>query len=207
MDIEEFRERMAQGEPAVPGTELASMMHRLSEEAIQLCMELNTRYATPAQRVQLMSRITGREVPESLGIFPPFTTDCGKNIVFGERVFINSGCRFQDQGGITIGDDAFIGHNVVLATLNHDLDPYQRATTVPQPIVIGARAWIGANATILPGVTVGDGSVVAAGAVVTRDVAPNVVVGGVPAKKIRDLGVSDPIGAPGTSHPHKEKQP
>lgn len=191
MDIEEFRARMARQEPAVPGAELASMMHLLSEEAIQLCMELNTRYFAPAARVQLMSKITGRYVPESFRIFPPFTTDCGKNIVFGERVFVNSGCRFQDQGGITIGDDTFIGHNVVLATLNHDLDPYQRATTIPRPIVIGARVWIGANATILPGVMVGDGAIVAAGAVVTRNVPPNVVVGGVPAKKIGDSGPPD----------------
>lgn len=184
MDIEEFRARMARQEPAVPGGALAEMMYFLSEEAIRLCMELNTRYTTPAARVQLMSEITGRQVPESFRLFPPFTTDCGKNIVFGERVFINSGCRFQDQGGITIGDDTFIGHNVVLATLNHDLDPFQRGTTVPKPIVIGSRVWIGANATVLPGVTVGDGAVVAAGAVVTRDVPPANIVGGVPAKKL-----------------------
>ena len=104
------------------------------------------------------------------------------NLVLGERVFINSGCRFQDQGGIRIGDDALIGHNVVLASLNHDLDPERRATTIPQPIVIGDRAWIGANATVLAGVTIGDNSVVAAGAVVTKDVAPNTIVGGVPAR-------------------------
>lgn len=207
MDIEEFRAKMAQREPAAPGTELAAMMNRLSEEAIRLCMVLNTRYTTPTERAQLMSKITGREVPESFRIFPPFTTDCGKNIVLGERVFINSGCRFQDQGGITIGDDAFIGHNVVLATLNHDLDPYHRATTIPRPIVIGPRVWVGANATILPGVTIGDGSIVAAGAVVTRDVAPNIIVGGVPAEKIRDISEPlNPIGTTEASQPDKEKQ-
>lgn len=119
-------------------------------------MELNTQYTTPEQRVEIMSRITGREVPASFRVFPPFTADCGKNIRLGERVFVNSGCRFQDQGGITIGDDALIGHNVVIATLNHDLDPALRATTVPKPVVIGDKVWIGANATILPGVTVGD---------------------------------------------------
>lgn len=206
MDIEEFRARMARGEPAAPGTQLASLMHQMSEEAIQLCMELNTRYATPAERVQLMSRITGHDVPQSFRVFPPFTTDCGKNTVFGERVFINSGCRFQDQGGITIGDDAFIGHNVVLATLNHDIDPDKRATTAPRPIVIGTKVWVGANATILPGVRVGDGSIVAAGAVVTQDVPPNVVVAGVPARKIRDIGLPGAPAAPEATQPDKEKQ-
>jgi acetyltransferase-like isoleucine patch superfamily enzyme len=112
---------------------------------------------------------------------PPFTTDCGKNTRIGERVFINSGCRFQDQGGITLGDDCLIGHNVVIATLNHDLDPAERATTIPRPVVVGERTWIGAHATLLPGVTIGEGAVVAAGAVVTRDVPPRTVVGGVPA--------------------------
>jgi acetyltransferase-like isoleucine patch superfamily enzyme len=187
METQEFLARMNAGEPARPGTDLAAKMHELADEAIRLCMELNTRYTTPAERIEIMSRITGRPVPDSFRLFPPFTTDCGKNIILGERVFLNSGCRFQDQGGIRIGDDALIGHNVVLATLNHDLDPELRATTIPQPIIIGSRVWIGANATILAGVTIGDGAAVAAGAVVTRDVEPNTVVGGVPARRIRGL--------------------
>lgn len=187
MDVQEFLDRMNAGEPARPGTDLAAKMHELADEAIRICMELNTRYTSPDERVEIMSRLTGRPVPESFRLFPPFTADCGKNIELGERVFINSGCRFQDQGGIRIGDDALIGHNVVLASLNHDIDPLQRATTVPGSIIIGDRVWIGAGATVLAGVTVGDGAIVAAGAVVTRDVEPNTVVGGVPARKLRDL--------------------
>ncbi|GGD29003.1 acetyltransferase [Microbacterium faecale] len=187
METDEFVERMNAGEPAAPGSDLAHAMNDLAEEAIRLCMELNTRYTTPEERVEIMSRITGRDVPASFRIFPPFTTDCGTNIRLGERVFVNSGCRFQDQGGITIGDDALIGHNTVIATLNHDLDPATRATTVPKPVVIGDSVWIGANATILPGVTIGDGAVVAAGAVVTADVAARTIVAGVPARRIRTL--------------------
>ncbi len=97
------------------------------------------------------------------------------------------GCKFQDQGGIYIGDGALIGHNVVLATLNHAMSPSRRGTMVPAPIRIGKNVWIGSNAAILPGVTIGDGAIVAAGAVVTRDVPENAIVGGVPAKVIRHL--------------------
>ena len=98
------------------------------------------------------------------------------------------GCKFQDQGGIFIGDGALIGHNVVLATLNHARPPMDRSSMIPAPIHIGKHVWIGANATVLPGVTIGDGAIVAAGAVVAKDVPENTIVGGVPAKIIRHLG-------------------
>ena len=97
------------------------------------------------------------------------------------------GCKFQDQGGIFIDDGVLIGHNVVLATLNHAMQPERRGDMLPAPIHIGKRVWIGSNATVLPGVTIGDGAVVAAGAVVTKDVPANAVVGGVPAKAIRHI--------------------
>ena len=100
------------------------------------------------------------------------------------------GCKFQDQGGITIDEGALIGHNVVLATINHDLDPAKRQSMIYAPIHIGKNVWIGANATVLAGVTIGDGAVVAAGAVVTKDVEPNTIVGGVPAKVIKKIELS-----------------
>lgn len=122
-----------------------------------------------------------------MGIFPPFTTDFGRNIHVSEGVFINSGCRFQDQGGIWIGARSLIGHNVVLATLNHDLSVTRRGDTIPAPIRIGQDVWIGANVTVLAGVTIGDGAVVAAGAVVTKDVPARTVVAGVPARTVREV--------------------
>lgn len=126
---------------------------------------------------------------DTFALFPPFYTDCGKNINVGKNVFINSGCRFQDQGGITIGDGALIGHNAVLATLNHDIDPQKRSTMHPAPITIGKDVWIGANVTVVPGVDIGDGAVIAAGAVVTQNVPPNVIAGGVPAKVLKKIEV------------------
>jgi acetyltransferase-like isoleucine patch superfamily enzyme len=102
-------------------------------------------------------------------------------------VFINSSCHFQDQGGIFIGDGSLIGHNVVIATLNHDLNPKRRADTIPSPVRIGKNVWVGSNSTILSGVTIGDNSVIGAGSVVTKDIPPNVVAVGNPCKVLRPI--------------------
>ena len=160
---------------------------KLFEEAIALTMAMNSSYHQPHELRDLMSQLTGETVPDNLRIFPPFYTDFGKNIIFDEDVFVNSGCHFQDQGGISIGRGTLIGHNVVLATVNHALEPSHDRKNSYAPIDIGQKVWIGSNVTILPGVTVGDWAVIAAGAVVTKDVPAYTVVGGVPAKVIRTI--------------------
>lgn len=167
--------------------EIVQGMRAATQESMRLTCELNGTYHTPDEVRELFESIIGEPVGAGFALFPPFTTDYGRNIHVGDRVFINSGCRFQDQGGIYIGDDALIGHNVVLATLNHDIAPARRQALIPAPIHIGNRVWIGSNATVLPGVTIGDNSIVAAGATVTKDVPANCIVGGVPAKVIRYL--------------------
>src|SRR5699024_9000329 len=149
---------------------LHAVMHETSQEALRITGELNGGYHEPARVRELLAALTGRAVAETVTLFPPFTSDFGKNIRLGERVFLNAGCRFQDQGGITIGDDCLIGHNTVIATLNHELAPSRRGDMRPAPVVIGRNVWIGANATILPGVTIADDAVVAAASVVTEGV-------------------------------------
>ncbi len=187
MELSDFLNHVNSQKPVIPGTPVHLYMCSLAQRALHITMELNNRYHTPEEIRTLMSQLTGRDIDETFNMFPPFYTDCGVNIHIGKNVFFNSGCRFQDQGGIYIGDNALIGHNVVLATINHDLTPEHRNTNLPAPIHIGNNVWIGANATVLPGVTIGDNAVIAAGAVVTRDVAANTVVGGVPAKLIRKI--------------------
>lgn len=187
MEIKEFLEYMNSGETVVSGSEAHLFMHQAAQEAMRITAELNASYHTPDEIRDLMSRLTGRQLDESFCMFPPFYTDCGKNITIGKRVFINSGCRFQDQGGITIGDDVLIGHNVVLATLNHGVAPDSRKDIHPASIIIGKNVWIGANSTIVPGVMIGDNAIIAAGAVVTKNVPTNTVVGGVPAKVIKKI--------------------
>ena len=139
---------------------------------------------------ELLSELFGYQVPQSLRVFPPLYADFGKNISVGEGVFINACCHFQDHGGVTLGDGCQIGHNVVFATLNHELPVERRGVTRPAPIVLGKKVWVGSNATILQGVTIGDNAVIAAGAVVTKDVPANTIVGGVPARVIKRIDES-----------------
>ena len=166
---------------------LHHVMHQTSQEALRITAELNGSYHEPERVRELLSNLFGSSVDESVTVFPPFAADFGKNITVGKRIFINAGCKFQDQGGIIIGDDCLIGHNTVLATLNHDLDPDKRADLHPAPIIIGRNVWIGANVTVLPGVTIGDNAVIAAASVVTKDVPANTVVVGSPARVVRNI--------------------
>ena len=117
-------------------------------------------------------------------IFLVFFED-GKNIRVGRNVFVNHACEFMDRGGITIGYDVLIGPKVNLVTINHPLDPARRRATYCAPIVIERGAWLGAAVSVMPGVTIGENAVVAANAVVTKNVPPNAIVGGVPARFIR----------------------
>lgn len=187
MNLQDFLAYMDSRERVATGSEIHLFMHGLSQEALRITAELNNSYHTPEEIREIMSRLTGRPIDETFSMFPPFYTDCGKNLKIGKKVFINSGCRFQDQGGITIGDGALIGHNVVMATINHDLDPQRRSDILPAPIVIGRNVWLGANSTILPGVCIGENAVIAAGAVVTKNVPADTVAAGIPAKPIRDI--------------------
>ncbi len=191
MDLSDFLEHLNCGKSVIGNSELHQFMHKVSSEAMKITARLNGGYHEPEEIRAIFSELIGKQVDSSFGLFPPFYTDCGKNITVGKNVFINSGCHFQDQGGITIGDGALIGHHVVLATLNHDFSPEKRSTLHPAPIVIGENVWIGANATVVPGVTIGNGSIIAAGAVVTKDVPENVVVGGAPAKIIKMLDMEE----------------
>ena len=191
MNTKEFINIMDSGAEVIAKSETHLYMTYLSNEAMKITTELNNSYHTPGGIGALMEKLTGKPFPEGAYMFPPFYTDCGKNIKLGKNVFINAGCQFQDQGGITIGDDTLVGPKTVIATLNHHQNPAKRANLIPKPVKIGSKVWIGANVTILPGVTIGDGAIIAAGAVVNKDVAANTIVGGVPAKYIKDVDMEE----------------
>ena len=187
MTLTELLKYFADSDTIGENKEALDIMRYYSREAQKITMKINTAYHEPEELVSLFSELTGKQVDPSLRLFPPFYTDFGKNITLGKNVFINAGCKFQDQGGIFIDDGALIGHNVVLATLNHDLAPEKRQQLHPGAIHIGKNVWIGANAVVCAGVSVGDNAVIAAGAVVVKDVEANTVVGGVPAKLIKRI--------------------
>lgn len=152
----------------------------------RLLPRLNT--ATDLDTVRaILGEIIGTPVAASTTVFPPFHTNMGRHIRLGKQVFINHACSFLDLGGITIEDGVMIGPRVNITSENHPVAITSRKTLVPAEVIIRQNAWIGAGATILPGVTVGENAVVAAGAVVHRDVPANTVVGGVPAKVLKQL--------------------
>jgi acetyltransferase-like isoleucine patch superfamily enzyme len=115
----------------------------------------------------------------------------GKKVSIGKGSVINWNCMLYTTGGILIGENVSISAGVWLVTGTHAMnDPLFPAAY--KPIVISDYAWIGMRATILGGVTIGEGAVVMAGAVVTRDVPPYTVVGGVPARVIRQRELQAP---------------
>jgi len=188
MQLEDFLDHVNRGALVEGGSEAHAFMHDAAQEALRTVAELNGGYRTPEAVRELLARLTGAPVDETVTLFPPFYSEFGKNLRLGRNVFVNQGCTFQDTGGITIGDDTLVGHGTTLTTLNHSPDPSRRADMTPAPVVIGRRVWIGASVTVVPGVTIGDGAIVGAGAVVTRDVPADAVVAGVPARVIRPTG-------------------
>ncbi len=118
----------------------------------------------------VFSELIGQPVDASFVLIPPFFTAGGDEIRVGRNVFINQNCTFYDLGGRHIADDVMIGPNVSIITTGHPLEPSQRrSVTVGKRIVIERNVWI------------------AAGAVVTKDVPPNSLVGGNPARCIRSI--------------------
>ncbi len=185
--IDKFRKLMAEGVHVELGSDLFLSFHKFSQNALRITHELNNQYHTPDEIRKLFSKLIQNDVPDSFGLFPPFYTDCGINIKVGKNVFINACCRFQDQGGIEIGDGVLIGHNVTIATLNHDFHPEKRQNITPKSVKIGKNAWIGSDSTILPGVKIGNGAIVGAGSVVTKSIPENTIVAGNPARIIRKI--------------------
>jgi len=178
-------ERLLAGEAILPND---PQLGRLREEAFAVKALLNqmNNAVNPKEITDILSIILDTKV-QDVTVFTPLYINYGKHISIGKNVFINFDCTLLALGGITIEDDVLIGPKVSLITESHPLDPEQRKGLIGKPIHIKKNVWIGANATILPGVTIGENAVVAAGAVVSKDVPDNTIVGGIPAKFIKNV--------------------
>ncbi len=195
MKLKDFLDYMAT-KPKINGnSEVYNMFHKLAQDALKITTELNNKYHSEKEIIDIFSKLTGKQIDSSFKLFPPFYTECGKNITIGKNVFINACCKFQDQGGISIDDGCLIGHNVTIATINHDFNPKNRIAMEVKPVKIGKNVWIGSNSTILPGITIEDGAIIGAGSVVTKDVAKNTIVAGNPAKIKKVIEITEDIKA------------
>jgi acetyltransferase-like isoleucine patch superfamily enzyme len=179
-------ERLRNGETIPSNDPQAYQMMEASFATKQLLVQMNNA-SNPQQIREWLGQITHATIDETTNIFTPFHINYGKHTKIGKHVFINFDCVFLDLGGITIDDNVLIAPKVSLLTEGHPTSIEDRHSLVPKPIHIKKNAWIGANATILPGVAIGENAVVAAGAVVSKDVADNTIVGGVPAKFIKNI--------------------
>jgi maltose O-acetyltransferase len=142
-------------------------------------------------------RAIGVRVGKGSGILGPLIVtgsgDLTRLLHIGERTYVSGPLRVDLGADVRIGDDVQLGHEVSLLTLDHEMGSFEHrcGPLVAAPVSIGDGVWIGSRAMVLPGVSIGSGAVVAAGAVVTRDVPPNALVAGMPARVVRDLSASD----------------
>ena len=154
------------------------------------------------KRERIFMRWIGSVDGNPYNIISPMITVYGKNIHVGKNLFANTGLYIQDYGEVTIGDNVFIGPNVCIVTIEHPINPEERAVhDVPHSIVSGSRGnferakpvYIGNNvliysgAIICPGVSIGDNTIIGAGSVVTKDIPSNVFACGVPCKVIKKI--------------------
>ena len=151
----------------------------------KICFNINPTEPVPEKIRPMEEELFGGGLDATSYLMPPLQIDFARQMKIGRGVFVNHSLTCMAAGGITIDDGAMIGPNVRIVTDNHDFE--NRMVLRCKPVHIGAKAWIGVGAIILPGVTIGENAVVAAGAVVTKDVTPNTIVGGNPAKFIKNI--------------------
>ncbi|WP_066396992.1 sugar O-acetyltransferase [Neobacillus mesonae] len=182
------KEKMLNGElynPADPelvrGRENARRLTRLYNQTLE------TEYS---ERTNILKELLG-STGESIYIEPNLRCDYGSNINVGENFYANFDCVFLDVCEIRIGDNCFIAPGVHIYTATHPINPIERISGVEfgKRVNIGDNVWIGGRAIINPGVNIGNNVVIASGTVVTKDVPDNVVVGGNPAKIIKQIAI------------------
>ncbi|MGQ7786819.1 DapH/DapD/GlmU-related protein [Nesterenkonia sp. K-15-9-6] len=189
----EVRRRIAAQElytdaaPGLDGLEEARMRGK------ELAGEYNaTGPREASRRAELLGKLFGR-AGRDLWVEPDVVVSYGAHTFFGDDVFVNTGLTLVDDSEVHIGDRVMLAPRVTITSTGHPVHPELRrdGTQFSAPVIIEDDVWVGAHAVILPGVRVGAGSVVAAGAVVHAHVPPLTVVGGTPARVLRQITEAD----------------
>ncbi len=152
---------------------------------VKLVFDINHTMPYTEEYDNLVKELFKGKIGEGSRVMPPLNLVCASEVTIGKNVIVMGGCLMMSRGGITIEDDVLVAANAQLISNNHAPEEHQILTC--KPVVLKRNCWIGAGATILLGVTVGENAIVGAGAVVTKDVAPNTIVGGNPAKFIKSI--------------------
>ena len=152
----------------------------------ELCLKISSKKPTDPDYKALLEELFQCEIDDSVAIVSPFYCDCGCRMTIGKNVTINKGATILSPGQVVIENNVLIGPEVKITTVDHDLHDRHNLFHFGK-VTIKENAWICIGAIICPGVTIGKNAVVAAGAVVTKDVEPNTIVGGVPAKMIKKI--------------------
>lgn len=184
MNVKEFLENYKNGKEINMFSEEFQIIYNKMQETEKLLWQYNNTFQSYKNNKDILNKIFETNLDESVIIMPSFHIDIG-NVEFGKNVFINKNCTIMDIGGVVIEDNVQIAHNVSIITPNHNYN--NRNILIPKRIVIKKNVWIGTAAIILPGVTIEENSIVAAGAVVNKDVPSGTIVGGNPAKVIKEI--------------------
>ncbi len=156
----------------------------LSELRLYFCNEWISKIPSHTIRVAYYKYFMGFNFGKHSTVLMRTTFDCARGLTVGNYSVINARCRIDTRGSITIGTGVSISSDVIILTADHEKDENGKKDR-ERPVVIHDYAWIGTRAIILPGVTIGRGAKIAAGAIVTKNVPPQTLVAGVPAKIIR----------------------
>ena len=185
IEMSEFK-KMISGEIYDPSDDTLSQMRANARDITAKYNETNREQKV--ERDELLKGLFGR-TGNCIKIEPNFNCDYGHNIIVGENFYVNFGCVILDCAKVTVGDNCLIGPQVGIYTACHPIDPIERMSRIEfaKPITIGDNCWIGGHATINPGVILGDNVVVASGSVVTNSFPDNVVIGGNPARVLKEI--------------------